>query len=418
MGVLLLLLVLIAILGFTKRLYSLVVFSLSWIASVLFVGYSDYSVLSDRTHLYLLIMILSITTGILISHYHYSKIKKQRLISEESIKWNTVKFLLIVCMLIFLYYFTITIRNAGGINLNLIRSINSADSDDSAFQGYGATLLFFMISQPLFTAISIVLIYSYYHREKAPKYIWTLFVICAFLFLVTNAGRIFIIIILSFFLAGFFANRTGKVKIVINYKKIGFYLLMVFFVLNVMTKSRNSSAEETISFVQQAKEYVGCSILNMDYELKELKSDNPLNCGYYAYGGFLYYPIKLCNIFLGTSFRVPADNLEYLQQVKIIEFNGRSIMYNALVPNAFYYYFDSGILGIFLFSILAGLLIGKYEVKTTNGIFLYFALYAIGIYYLLFSPMGSQMWKTYMPMTIVWSIILSKYCLCKRKYQL
>lgn len=371
----------------------------------------------DRTKLYLYVMILCTMSGIAFSHYKYKKIYHQRIGQNLIVNWKHVKKILAICMIIFSYYFVITIINAGGLNLSVIRSVNSSDNASSAFQGMGATLLFFMIAQPLFTVISLILIYSVFQSNKPPRKIWIMFIVNVFLFLVTNAGRVFIIILLSFSLSAFFINKNKQIKSKINYKRISVYLIGIFLVLNIMTKSRNSSASETVSFIQQAKEYIGCSIINMDYELKDLPKNASLHCGYYAYGGFLYYPIKFINILTGSKISVPGEDLEYLQEIKLIEYNGRSIMYNALVPNAFYYYYDSGLFGIIVFSLLSGFLIGKYEIRALSGRFLPFALYAIGIYYLIFSPMGSQLWKTYMPMTIVWSIILSKKYIWTKKYQ-
>lgn len=410
-------LTIIALLCWYKKIYSLVVFSAMWIISLLFVGYSDYRILMDKTKTYLWLMIICTILGILFANYINKRHIKLRINIKQYINWGKIKILLFICMLIFLYYFTITVIKAGGINLNMIRSLNSTESENSAFQGYGATLLFFMIAQPLFTSISIVLVYSIFHKIKVPKVIWIMFIASAILYLVTNAGRIFIIIILSFSFAGFLANKRIGVVSKINYKRGLIYLLGIFLVLNLMTRSRNSSSDETISFIQQAKDYVGCSIINMDYELKELKQEDRYNCGYYAYGGFLYYPIKLLDVVIRRNLGVPADDLYYLQQIKVIEYNGRSMMYNALVPNAFYFYFDSGIVGIIVFSLLSGLFIGKYEIQISSGEFFAFSMYCIGIYYLLFSPLGSQFWKTYMPMTIVWSLILSKKCINNKKYQ-
>lgn len=400
-----------------KKIYSIVAFSVTWIISILFVGFSDYYSLMDKTKLCLYTMIVSTVIGIVTSHLAYKKSNNRQIIHEQIINWRKIKNLLIICMFIFLYYFIITIKNAGGLNLNLIRTLNSANNSDSAFQGYGATLLFFIIAQPLLTAISILLIFSLFHKCKASRSIWILFMINAFLFLVTNAGRIFIIIILSFVLAGFLIKKRRHLTFKVNYKKVLIAFTSIFLILNLMTKSRNSSSSDTITFIQQAKEYIGCSILNMDYELKNLQHYPGINCGYYAYGGFLYYPIKIYSIVSGGNYKVPADELEYLQQIKVIEYNGRSIMYNALVPNAFYYYFDSGVLGIIFFSFISGFLIGKYEVKATSGNYLSFALYLIGFYYLIFSPMGSQLWKTFMPMTIIWSYILYKNYVWKIKCQ-
>lgn len=387
-----------------KKIYSGLVFCSTWLFSLLFLGEQNFAYLQPKTLLLCGIMFVSMISGIVLSHKRgcSSLPKQDQLIINERL------LLRILCILfvIFAYYFTVTLQNSGGFNLLLIRELNASGSEDTAFQGYTGTFLFFMIAQPLLTAISILYIYSKYKRCKVNRVILVLIVVESIMYLVTSAGRIFVVIIFCFCIALYFVNLKNR-NIVIKTKKIVTYGVIGFVALNLMTLSRNSG---DVSFSEQLQEYIGCSIVNMDEELSVVDKNldhNSINCGFYAFGGFLYYPIKFINIITGLDITIPQDDLDYLQAFKLIDFHGREIYYNALVPNIFYYYFDSGIIGVFLFSLLFGYLIGKYEHMADTS-FLSFAIYAVSIYYLIFSPMGSQLWKPYMPTTLAWCIYLSK----------
>lgn len=398
--------------GIKQKKYTLMLFSSIWMVVFASIGMDRFTAFKTTTLECMYLMIVTNILGLVISKYNFvfsDKYLPKLGFSIDEINFKVLKSSLLICTLILITYFLITLFKAGGLDLNVIRNLNSSTSDSSAFNSYLDTFLFFMLAMPLTTANSLIIIYSKVTGQVLPKSLGYIFLFDCILYLITSAGRIFVIILICFVLSAIFMFRKK-----LNLLKIFLYGIFVFAILEIMTISRNIN---NIGFFEQSIQYIVCSIFHMDMQIDsvDLYKFYDVNFGFFTYGGFLYYPIKLLNILFSFNIKVPGEYLEYLQIVKIIEFNGNSVYYNALVPDAFYYYFDSGLLGVFIFSFISSYLIGRYEEKCIyNFTFLNYAYFAIGIYSLIFSPMGSQAWKPYIPMTIIWIYILSKYvCIYK-----
>lgn len=401
---------------FTKR-FTISLFSGIWIVALLFVGNEQFEALNFISVQAIVVMLISTFIGFFLSKYKFvidhSFAVYDNLYETGSdktvIKEKILRCLLVVCLLIFGIYFLITIRNAGSFNLAIIRSLNASNSDTSAFKGNFDTLLYYVIAQPIFTVTAIAVVYTFFTRQRLKRSTMIVFFVDFLVYLFTNGGRVFVICVGCFALAGVFRTLMIRGKERLNLK---FVMLIVIALITVLTLMTNSRTGNGITFIRQVREYIGCSIVQMDQEILNISShrNGSINFGYFTYGGFLYYPIKIINMILGINIQAPSEYFNYLQTFRTINFAGRNVYYNALVPNAFYYYFDSGMLGVCVFSLIAGYIQGKYEtwIKKVFS-FKNFAFYAISVYSLLFSPMGSQAWKIFIPLSIVWCIIINRF---------
>ena len=408
-------------LGIKRKQYSLSVLNMIWLISFIFLGNDEISSLKSKTFFLLAISLISISLGIISSKKYLLKIRFCFGGHERSNR-NTkhcdypridyIQILLFLCFFILLYYTFVSIKNAGGINLKIIRTINSSNNVNSALNGYLSTFLFYMFCQPLLLAISLVMIYLTFNRFKLKKSIYTLFCLDLIMCLIVSAGRIFLVILFCFLLSYFFMSVNKKTQIKFNFKKVFSTVFILFFALFLMTKSRSS-----MSLIDQIVEYVACSFKHMDMQISNVNYHRLFkhNFGFFYYGGFLYYPIKILNIIFNFNFKVPGQYLVFLQDVQKIIFKNHTFYYNALVPVTFYQYFDSGLIGVILFSIILGRFVGRNErISFKKNSFLHRSLYCIGIYCLVFSPMGGQAWKPLIPLTIFWIYILDNLIFKKR----
>ncbi len=209
-----------------------------------------------------------------------------------------------------------------------------------------------------------------------------------------------------FLLASVVAGLICRNRNFSNIRKIAIIFLISFFTLNIMTFLRTRLSDK--SFVDVSIDYIMGSVLHMDYLIEDTALYRKYSCyfGTAAYGGFFTYPLKLIDRILGNPIRISA--YDFMAPFVYLPYKGGYLHYNALTPNAYYYYFDSGLVGVVVFSFVAGYISGKSERNLRQKRFINFSVYALMLFYLFFSPLGSQAWKSILPVTFFWCVVLNQ----------
>ena len=292
---------------------------------------------------------------------------------------------------------------AFGFNLNAIRSGNNSDSESRVFNSIVDTILYYGIATSLLNILPIVVVYCYIKNIKLTKAEYAGVAFAVVLSVLCSAGRMLFVRIIIFIVAGMiWKTSKNSVARKISIGKAALIVAVIFGGLTIATISRNKANGTT--FLAQVLDYCYGSIVHMEYQLKLLASD-AMHFGTVVYGGFLYYPIKLLNAFLPWKLQTSNEILAYLQDFKMLTISGTPQYYNALVPNAFYYYFDSGMIGCLLFSGILAVSCAKYE-YADNEYFERFYMFAICCYAVVFSILGGIMWSFAMPTATLFAFLL------------
>lgn len=407
-------LLVIGIMAWGKKQISLACFDLIW-AFFLIVDRSDLSRASfSQTREILLLMILFVNVGYLFGAIKLTKTPKkseQTNETQEKLVFNEKFFelLLSLAFVIALYYCALTIMRHG-LDLQAIRKLNNSDSEERIFSSLVDTILFYGVCQPLICLGFLVLAYNFYNKIKTKKTHIALLIGALVLSIVARAGRTILIQAVVFFVAAFLWTVKSKEN-KINKKKVVLFVVLAYFALNLMTVMRTGTDN---SFLNQLLSYFKGSIAHMNVRLDAVDPDTTY-CGYVTYGGFLYYPVKLLENLLGLDMETSNDIMGFLQKQIVVYVDGEVKMYNALLPNAYYYFFDSGIPGVVVFSTILGFCAKKTENRYKCPSFMTFVFWACAVYGILYSGYGAIFWNLDFATCVIWCFLLKKSLYKKEK---
>lgn len=323
---------------------------------------------------------------------------------EMTLNVKFLQMLLIASLFILSYYALRTIMRFG-LDLSLIRTANNSDSADKIFTSMIDTVLFYGFAIPCIYISALAMAFNLSQGMKIPKKLIYLTVACVLMYVLARGGRTIIMRIILFFFAALLwnfhsKNREKKIK----KSTILISGVLLFFGLNLITKARNTVE---ISFMEQLISYVQGSIAHMNVRMGEVDLSTTYY-GYITYGGFLYYPVKLLQAMLGMAAETSNDIMSFLQDYTVIRVMGKEDMYNALVPNAYYYYFDSGYAGVVIFSLILGFTSGKTEYDYQTPTFFKFVLWASCVYAVSYSSLGGIFWNFGYPTALIYCFLLRK----------
>lgn len=371
---------------------------------------------NTQSYTWLLIstMIAFVNIGYVLGKYKIILYRKNiNNIRIEKCNWAFLQKLLVLSLLILIVYFIMTIMRYG-INLNLIRSGNNSGSEETLFNSLFDTLIFYGFSVPMIYTGAFVIMYNISQKNKIPRNIIGLICVNIIAYVFTTGGRSLVIRIALFLCAAIIwrIHSSGKKNIKIRYIIMG--SLLLYLMLNIMTILRNT---ENISFFEQFFQYVKGAILHMDYNIKNVKPEK-LYYGYVTYGGFFYYPVKLLQKLLKVHIETSNEIMFFLQTYKRLSVEENyTIYYNALLPNAYYYYYDMGYVGVVIFSTLLGYVAGRGEKSYTKPQFLKFTIWAISVYAIVYSCFGGILWSFSIPTALIYCVILNKKFFITKKVE-
>lgn len=385
--------------------YAMAIFNALWFVVVVACLEGVFENSQSYTWLLISTMIAFVNIGYIFGKYKIILYRKNiNSIRIEKCNWAFLQKLLVLSLSILMVYFIMTVMRYG-INLNLIRSSNNSGSEDTLFNSLLDTLIFYGFSVPMIYTGALVIMYNISQKNKIPRNIIGLICANIIAYVFTTGGRSLVIRIALFLCAAIIwrIHSSGKKNIKIHYILIGGLLL--YLMLNIMTILRNT---ENISFFEQFFQYAKGAILHMDYNIKNVKTEK-LYYGYVTYGGFFYYPVKLLQKLLGIHIDTSNEIMFFLQTYKRLSIGENHTMYyNALLPNAYYYYYDMGYAGVIIFSMILGYVARRGEKSYNKPQFLSFAIWATSIYAIVYSCFGGVLWSFSIPTALIYCVILNK----------
>jgi len=289
-----------------------------------------------------------------------------------------------------------------GFDLAAIRAANNSVAEGSVFSSRLDSVLFYGYAMPMIYVGAFCLAFNFSQKKKISFLLLGLELAAVVLNVLAVAGRsVFIRVILILFAAILWRLGTkggfGK-KVIISVLAIG---ILFYGVMEITTLMRN---DWEVSFFQQAMNYIRGAVSHMQYRLGHL----PERCfryGFVTYGGFLYYPLKVLSVF-GIDLNTSNDIMFFMQEYVDIAVGNRTMHYNALAPNVFYYFFDSGWYGVVAFSLLLGFSAGRSEGMRACPRFFEFVLWATAVYAIVYSPMDGVLWAFRFPTAIIYCLLL------------
>lgn len=391
-----------------NRRYTGVIYNLIWLFGMQYVA-QNTSYFSEKTFIILAIAIIGFNVG-----YFTPQVKKIRFtltIKRKSsnnrgtnviLNRKLLDNLLLITTSILLFYSIRTIVSFG-FDFNAIRNGNSSAGENTVYSSVVDTVLYYGIAGAGSYIFPCVAIYCHIKRIKLKVYEWIMIALIVMLSVVSSGGRMHLVRIAIYVMASmiWITYRNSKIK-KISFKTAFTFGAVVMVLLSIITVSRNSADGTT--FISQAFDYLFGSLAHMEYQIRSFEREG-IYFGLITYGGFLYYPIKVLNLFLTTPLKTSAEMLVYLQKQVFLNISGSTMYYNALVPNAFYYYYDSGLVGCFLFSMVLGAACKIYE-RAENESFFRFYMFATTFYAVTFSMLGGIMWTFAVPVTIIFASML------------
>lgn len=388
------------------RKYAWGIFNFLW-AAVLFLCRGDICQPQyAQTMGILLLMIGMVNVGCAFGNLPITLTVRPSATTEEDtvFQGRFLRLLLLIACAILLFYAVRTVARFG-LDLQLIRAKNNSDSDTRVFSGLVDTILFYGIAVPIIYVGALCATYNFSRRIPTDRSIYLLLAADMLLYVLSVGGRSLLVRI-ALFLGAALLWRLEESKHVrlrlIAYACLAVGLLLLL--MDVLTSARNSS---DISFLEQTVRYIRGSLSHMRYQLDSTASST-VYAGYITYGGFLYYPVKLLSKVLDLDWKTSSEIMSFLQQYKYLRVGDSYVYYNALVPNAFYYYYDSGYMGVAVFSTCLGTALSVGERGFRQFSFLKFVLWATAFYAIVYSPFGGALWTFRYPMALIYCVLLRK----------
>ena len=389
-----------------RKWFALGIFNAVW-AVVFFACRAELcQAIYAQSLLLLLMMIVMVNLGYFLSRrVPLTKLERGVQTGERVLNEKLLIILLGVAVAIMLFYAIKTVFRFG-FDLRAIRKYNNSDSETNVFSSQIDTVLFYGIAMPLCYVGALVLAYRFSQGLKMPPKVLILEAAALMLNMLTVAGRSIFLRVALFFVAAILwrMHKPGG----INWKLMGYILgagVVLLLIMEISTLARN---KWEVSFIEQALDYIRGAVTHMQYRLYRLERQpdyGTIYYGYVAYGGFLYYPVKVLAA-LGLDIQTSNEILAYLQEYVSFELGGEKVTYNALVPNVFYHYYDSGYMGAMLFPGLLGLTAGRSERYHKAPGFFKFVLWATCIYAFVYSPLDGVLWAFRYPTAVIYCFIL------------
>lgn len=391
-----------------SRRYAIGLFNVLW-AAVFVISCREFSMdIYGHTLLLLCLMVIMMNVG----YYRATKKPQKHIVrhvfeaQERVLNEKVLEIILIISCVVFAWYAIRTVA-IFGFHLGEIRGYNNAANEASAFSSRVDTILFYGVATPLIYTAILVFAYSFSQNIKIQPKFYGMALVAILLQMITTGGGRSIILRGGLFFAAAAVMRFPEWKS-IDKKKRKIYLCVgasMLLLLEIVTFIRNSG---DISFVGQAVDYIRGSVGHMQYRLTR-----PMGPQYYggfvAFGGFFYYPIKILNMLTGLELQTSNELLAYLQEYRGVTLYDQTINYNALVPNAFYFFYDNGYVGVIVLSALHGFLMERAERTCRQPTFLGFVMWATCIYMIAYSPLDGVLWTFRHPTTIICCVVLNQY---------
>ena len=360
-----------------------------------------------HTLLLLSLMVIMVNAGYFIALKRKPKISvRQRLEHKGGVlDEKMLQVFLIVACVIFAWYAIRTLW-VFGLDLGQIRGHNNVSSENSAFGGQLDTILFYGVATPLIYTAMLIFAYSFSQNVKIQPLTYGLALGALLLQLITTGGGRSIILRGALFFVAAVLMRPISWKSLPRKKLITYISVCVGMVLLVelLTLVRNKG---DITFAGQMLEYIRGSVGHMQYRLTR-----PMGPQYYGglvtFGGFFYYPLKVLKMLTGWEIQTSNELLAYLQEYRQIQLFDQTKAYNALVPSAFYFFYDNGYVGVIGLSALHGFLMERAERTCRKPSFLGFVMWATCIYMIVYSPLDGVLWTFRHPTTIICCVLLCK----------
>lgn len=389
-----------------RRWYALGIFNAVW-AVVFFACRAELcQAIYAQALLLLLLMIIMVNLGYFLSRrVKLSRLERSDFPAEGELNEKLLIILLCVASAIMLFYALKTVFRFG-FDLRAIRKYNNSDSETKIFTTQIDTVLFYGIAMPLCYVGALVLAYSFSQGIKMPPRILILEAVALGLNMLTVAGRSIFLRVALFFAAAILwrMHKPGGINWKI-FRYIFFAGVGLLLVMEISTLARN---KWQVSFFEQALDYIRGSVSHMQYRLYRMDRQpdyGTVYYGYVAYGGFLYYPVKLLAA-LGVDLKTSNEIMAYLQEYVSFQLGEEKIVYNALVPNVFYHYYDSGYMGAMVFPVLLGFAAGRSERLHKYPAFFKFVLWATCIYAIVYSPLDGVLWAFRYPTAVIYCFVL------------
>ena len=398
-----LLLLTLGILCLILRKFAMAIFNVIW-AAVIFLCRADLCLENyTQTAFVLALMIIMVNVGCMLGSVDVNvHLQIGRQVHHRQFDARLLTILLGVSGAIFLF-FVVRTAYRFGFNLELIRGANNSDSEVKVFSNMLDTIAFYGIAMPMIYVGTLVCAYNLTQKIPTPKYIYIMILVNMVLYILTAGGRA-VFIRVALFLAAALLWRMKKAK-TINMKWVRYAILVggaLLVAMEIITAARNS---RDISFLEQTVEYIRGAVSHMRYQLERLPDDN-YYFGYITYGGFFYYPVKRLGTVLGLDMETSNEIMAFLQEYKYIRVGDKNVNYNALIPNAFYYFYDSGYLGAVIFPLLLGVSAGVGERAYERPDFFKFILWATAVYAIVYSPLDGVLWPFRYPTALIYCVIL------------
>lgn len=352
----------------------------------------------------LLLMIGMVNVGYALGNLSVSLAVQPSAGENTVFQGRLLRLLLLAAGAILLFYAVRTVARFG-LDLQLIRSENNSDSDVRVFSGLIDTILFYGIAIPIIYVGALCAAYNLSRRIPTDRSIYLLLVADMLLYVLSVGGRSLFVRV-ALFLGAALLWRLEEARL-LRIRQLIYVCLAagaLLLLMDALTSARNN---RDISFLEQTVRYIRGSLSHMRYQL-DSASSTVAYAGYITYGGFLYYPVKLLSELLDLDWRTSSEIMSFLQQYKYLRVGGSYVYYNALIPNAFYYYYDSGYVGVAAFSACLGgaLSIGERGFRQPG--FLKFVLWATAFYAIAYSPFGGALWTFRYPTALIYCVLLRK----------
>ncbi len=388
--------------NYKKLLY---IYLITWAAALIMssFGFFNMEVPGDFSYFLFLLHLIGFVVGTLLVSTTVRKKTYQTELSFKRIENGLVQILesplfrtIIVLMAIYVTY----VFSKYWIKVLLYNNIS--DTRDQLVEIYGG--FYYTFARPLLFLPTTILCYVLFGYSIFKKRDW----VCLLMgyYLVVNAsltgGRIgYFFIALGAVFVNFFVVKAQFKK---NWIKIVLAVVVLYGAVVLITTFRSGTIsvdrgnleygievanEQTVKYFvgpQSAFEYA----LNNNYVRQ---------VGGYGYGAFTFTPVvSLIDLFTYTfaHVRVNSHNMKLISQLEDtpIYLAGGTQGWNALYTSVIFYYMDAGVIGVFLFPLILGMLFSLLVRKTLkSGSVIVFAL--CGYFFIL-------MIKSIMKMDIFW----------------